>query len=115
MIQAVQPESSARGVAWDLGDLYKGVDDPQLGKDLEAALGRARTFEDTYRGKIGTEQGPEADLLLAAVRELESLSEQMERPAFSHWEAEGTLGQRIQGKRLVDLLQQLLKSLAGRC
>src|SRR5207248_8770931 len=82
MIQAVQPENSARGVAWDLGDLYKGVDDPRISKDLEAALGRARAFEETYRGKIGTEQGPEPDLLLTAVRELEHLSEQMDRPVI---------------------------------
>ncbi len=82
MIQAIQPESSARGVAWDLGDLYKGVDDPRISKDLEAALDRARAFEETYRGKIGTEPGPAPDLLLSAVHELESLSEQMDRPVI---------------------------------
>ncbi len=74
MIQAVQPESSAQGVAWDLGDLYKEVEDPQITKDLETALRRARAFEETYRGKVGTEQGPEPGLLLAAVSELEGLS-----------------------------------------
>src|SRR5262249_26610415 len=82
MIQAIQPESSARGIAWDLGDLYKGVDDPQINKDLEAALRRAQAFEEAYRGKIGTEHGPAPDLLLAAIRELESLSEQMDRPVI---------------------------------
>ena len=81
MIQAVQPQSSARGVAWDLGDLYQGVDDPRLTQDLESALGRARTFETAYRGKIDVEGGPSPATLLAALAELESLSEQMDRPA----------------------------------
>ena len=55
MIQAVQPQNSARGVAWNLGDLYQSVDDPRLTQDLESALGRARTFEAAYRGKIDVE------------------------------------------------------------
>ena len=38
-------------------------------------------FETAYRGKIATDGGPAPDLLLAALRELESLSEQMDRPA----------------------------------
>src|SRR5216684_1258574 len=31
----MQPSSSADGVVWDLNDLYRGVDDPQLGRDLD--------------------------------------------------------------------------------
>src|SRR5206468_7356655 len=42
---------------------------------------RAQRFESAYRGKIDTPSGPDAGLLLAAVRELESLFEQMDRPA----------------------------------
>jgi oligoendopeptidase F len=77
---ATRPTSSADGVAWDLSDLYKGVDDPRIDADLEQALGRAQRFEAAYRDKIDTPGGPTADFLLAAVRELESLSEQMDRP-----------------------------------
>jgi oligoendopeptidase F len=80
MIQAVQPTSSADGVAWDLNDLYCDLDDPQLGRDLETALQRARAFEATYRGKIDMQGGPPADVLRTALEELESLSEQMDRP-----------------------------------
>ena len=32
------PASSADGVAWDLGDLYAGLDDPRIDQDLQAAL-----------------------------------------------------------------------------
>jgi oligoendopeptidase F len=81
MIQAIRPTSSADGVAWDLHDLYQDIDDPQIGRDLETALKRAQAFEAAYRGKINVPGGPPPDLLLAALRELEDLSEQMDRPA----------------------------------
>jgi oligoendopeptidase F len=77
-----QPSSSANGVAWDLSDLYAGLDDPKIKSDLAAALERAQAFESAYRGKIQTDQGPPADLLLPAVKELEGLFEQMDRPAI---------------------------------
>src|SRR5438445_1282073 len=77
--------SSASGVAWNLKDLYDGVDDPQITRDLESALLRAQKFEKDYRGKIETADASAADMLRAAVTELESLSEQMDRPAvYAH-------------------------------
>src|SRR5262249_6595469 len=81
MIQAIQPASSADGVSWDLRDLYAGVDDPHITADLEGALQRAQAFETAYRGKINVPGGPAPDLLLTALRELEGLSEQMDKPA----------------------------------
>lgn len=80
MAEAERETSSADGVAWDLSDYYAAVDDPRIEADLAAALQRAQAFEATYRGKIDVEGGPSAELLLAAVSELESLSEQMDRP-----------------------------------
>jgi oligoendopeptidase F len=77
---AARPSSSADRVAWDLGDLYAGLDDPQIGRDLEAALGRARDFESAYRGRIDVPGGPAPELLAVALKELEGLSEQMDRP-----------------------------------
>jgi oligoendopeptidase F len=81
MNQALTPTSSADGVAWNLSDLYRGTDDPGLSRDLDAAQKRAESFEKAYRGKIQVDGGPPAGLLLQAVRELESLAEQMDRPA----------------------------------
>jgi oligoendopeptidase F len=75
-----QPTSSADGVAWDLSDLYGGPDDPRLADDLAAGLRRAEAFEAAYRGKIATDAGPPPELLLAALRELEGLAEQRDRP-----------------------------------
>jgi oligoendopeptidase F len=80
MTQAERQTSSADGVSWDLSDLYQGPDDPRIAQDLETALQRARAFESAYRGKIDVEGGPAPALLLTALNELESLSEQMDRP-----------------------------------
>jgi oligoendopeptidase F len=76
-----QPTSSADRVTWDLGDLYAGPDDPRLTQDLDTALRRAQQFESTYRGKIATEAGPSPELLVAALRELEGLAEQLDKPS----------------------------------
>src|SRR4051794_26534272 len=76
---APAPASSADGVAWNLGDLYAGVDDPKIEQDLQASLQRAQAFETTYRGKIHGESGPAPDFLAAALHELEGLSEQRDK------------------------------------
>src|SRR4051794_35133664 len=73
--------NSAAGIQWNLNDLYHGVDDPTLEKDLASALKRARAFEKKYRGKIQSLKPTQAKKLHAAVTELESLSEHMDRPA----------------------------------
>jgi oligoendopeptidase F len=78
---AAPPAGSAAGVTWDLSDLYAGPDEPRIAADLDAAHDRARAFEAHYRSRISTPGGPPAPLLLEAVRELESLSEQMDRSA----------------------------------
>src|SRR5262245_23089440 len=75
------PASSAAGIAWNLRDLYTGLDDPALDRDLQAALARAQAFEKAYRGKIATLAPDAADFLLKAVQELENLFEQMDKPA----------------------------------
>ena len=74
------PTNSAGGIQWDLGDLYKSIDDPALDKDLAKALRRAKAFEKKYRGKIQTLKATQAKTLLGAVKELESLNELMDRP-----------------------------------
>ncbi len=73
--------NSAAGVSWDLRDLYKDADDPAIERDLAAALALAKAFESAYRGKISALQPSQSDVVLTAVCELESLYEQMDRPA----------------------------------
>src|SRR5262249_34834648 len=76
------PTSSASGVQWDLKDLYRAVDDLAINTDLEHARQRAARFEETYRGTIATATGPSAQHLLKAMQQLESLSEQMDKPVI---------------------------------
>jgi oligoendopeptidase F len=80
MEQATKSHSSADGITWNLRDLYQGVDDPQIGQDLQKALERAQAFEAAYHGKIDVPGGPPVAMLAAAVAELESLSELMDKP-----------------------------------
>src|SRR5262245_9102520 len=70
--------TSAAGIAWDLRDLYAGLDDPAIEKDLDAAQARAAKFEKAYRGKIAA--APTPALLAKALTEVEDLSEQVLRP-----------------------------------
>jgi len=75
------PASTASGVSWDLRDLYQGVDDPGITRDLAAALTRAQAFEKTYRGKIAALDEQGAATLATAIQELESLYEFMDKSA----------------------------------
>ena len=52
------PASSADGVAWNLADLYSGLDDPRLDRDLDEALKRAEAFSTNCRGKVAVPGGP---------------------------------------------------------
>jgi oligoendopeptidase F len=82
MPEVREQTSSADGVAWNLNDLYRGVDDSAITSDLETAKQRAERFEARYRGEIQTDTGPQPELLLGALQELESLAEQMDRPVI---------------------------------
>jgi oligoendopeptidase F len=73
--------NTATGVTWDLGDLYKNLDDPALEQDLAKALKRAKAFEKKYRGRIEKVKATQSKILVRAIDELESLYEQMDRPA----------------------------------
>src|SRR5262245_52862332 len=42
----------ARGVRWDLSDLYAGPDDPRIEGDLATGLERAKRFAAAHRGRV---------------------------------------------------------------
>lgn len=70
--------SSATGVQWNLQDLYRSIDDPALQGDMDQARQRAKAFSEKYRGKINGKVT--AKVLADALKELESLSEQLDKP-----------------------------------
>lgn len=59
-------------VAWDLSDLFGGVDDPAIDKALDESLARAKTFAERYRGRIDSDDLT-ASTLLEAITELEDM------------------------------------------
>jgi oligoendopeptidase F len=71
-INESSPSSSADGVAWDLNDLYSGVDDSKIESDLDSAEARADEFAIRYRDALGSLSAAE---LAEAVSALEEISE----------------------------------------
>ncbi len=72
---------TAKGIAWDLSDLFSGVDDPLIVASLDAALAAAQAFGQRYRGQIHVEGGPAAAMVAAAVEEMETILERAARAA----------------------------------
>ena len=77
-------ENLARGIVWDLDDLYQGQDNPRLDQDLEAVREKAQKFVSSYKGKISGED-LKAHTLLSAIQEYESIHELGMKPyAFAY-------------------------------
>ncbi len=69
-------KSGAEGVTWDLSDLYSGLSDKRIERDLKNLIEKSASFEKTYRGKISS-SSVKPGTLYNAVKELESISEQI--------------------------------------
>ncbi|MFQ5706585.1 MAG: M3 family oligoendopeptidase [bacterium] len=69
----------AKGIVWNLQELYTSDADPQIGADIDSAIKHGEKFNDKYYGKIADESCP-LDRLLAALKDYESLLERIYRP-----------------------------------
>ena len=69
--------SSARGITWNLNDLYAGVDDPQIDTDMGALIARCTAFSEKYRSLFGDSLSAQA--LREALEEYEQIAEMMSR------------------------------------
>jgi oligoendopeptidase F len=56
---------------WDLNDLYRGPDSPELKSDLDLSVAAARSFQDDYRGKLAQLSGDELGAATARYEKLE--------------------------------------------
>ena len=63
-------------MAWDLSDLYAGVDDPKLDEDMARSRDETRAYMERYRGRMG---GLDAAGLAQAMRELDELEAERTR------------------------------------
>lgn len=64
------PASSAKGICWNLDDLYQGLKDPTIKADQQSVLRDAKAFDEAYRGRVG-DLTPEA--LKEALARMEGL------------------------------------------
>src|SRR5215212_3427735 len=65
---AAKPRSSGLGrlPEWNLGDLYAGIDDPNVKRDLDRADAYSIAFEQDFKGKLAAmAEGPDAGPALA--------------------------------------------------
>ncbi|MGO9045899.1 MAG: M3 family oligoendopeptidase [Xanthobacteraceae bacterium] len=64
---------------WNLADLYSGLDDPAIKRDLDRIDAECRRFEEAYKGKLAElAQSPEAGSALAeAVRSYEAIDDDL--------------------------------------
>jgi oligoendopeptidase F len=82
--RAVKSASSARLGSlpeWNLADLYGGIDDPQVKRDLDRADAESFAFEQAYKGKLAAladESAPGAGLV-EAVKRYEALDDLLGR------------------------------------
>jgi len=69
-------KSGAEGIRWDLSDLYSGLKDKKIQRDINDLFKKSEAFEKKYRGKINsTKLTPR--VLQNAVQELEYISEKI--------------------------------------
>ncbi len=81
-MSAKNDHTGAEEIFWDLSDLYRGVDDPQIEKDIAATDARAVEFAERYRGHVA---GLSAEALYEAVSAYENLAESAHKLAsFAH-------------------------------
>jgi oligoendopeptidase F len=74
-------KAQSRLPVWNLDDLYSGLDDPAIDRDLDQVDGECAAFEEAYKGKLATlvaAAGGGASLA-AAVRRYEALDDLMGR------------------------------------
>ena len=79
-----ESKNMAKGIAWNLDDLYQGQGHPRLDQDLAAAREKAQAFVSLYKGKI-CDENLEAQTLLSAIKAYESIHELGMKPyAFAY-------------------------------
>jgi oligoendopeptidase F len=105
--------AGAEEVLWNLGDLYSGVDDPQLDRDLSESTKKAEDFASSYRGRIGQLEPGELAGAIEQYERILELSGKAGTFTYLHWStntedpARGALLQRLQ-EHSSRLQQQLL-------
>jgi oligoendopeptidase F len=64
---------------WNLGDLYSGLDDPAIKRDLDRIDAQCADFEAAYKGKLSSLAAAGGAMLAEAVRRYEAIDDLMGR------------------------------------
>ena len=104
--------TGAETVAWELGELYTGVDDPAIERDLQRAHQLADQIAETYKGKVGSLAAPQLAGMIALYEQIEEIGHRLGMYAQMLWstntedQARGALVARIteEGSRLAQKL-----------
>ena len=75
----------AEGILWDLSDLYSGVDDPGIDRDLDKADIEAKALAERSRGRIGELDPGGMDELLKAYEAVLDTAWKPRIFAYLHW------------------------------
>jgi oligoendopeptidase F len=81
-VKAKAPRSGLGGLPeWNLADLYSGLDDPAIKRDLDRADADCVTFEEAYKGKLAEMAASDGGgaALAAAVKQYEAIDDLMGR------------------------------------
>ncbi|MFZ2486615.1 MAG: M3 family oligoendopeptidase [Anaerolineae bacterium] len=105
--------TGAEGVAWNLADLYAGMDDPAINRDLDACDAEAAALGEMYRGRVADLSAAELAALLTRYEMLVELAGKLGSFAGLNWTqntedpARGALMQRV-SERSARVSQQLV-------
>src|SRR5262249_44786132 len=81
--RSVARRASRLGVLpeWNLADLYAGIDDPRVKRDLDRGAAESLAFEEAFKGKLAAlvERGDAGTQLAAAVKRYEALDDLLGR------------------------------------
>ncbi len=78
-LNETEQSSSAAHIAWNLDDLFTGIDDSRIEQTLQSSKSRADQFQQDYQGKINSPDLTAATLA-AALRDLEIISLESAKP-----------------------------------
>src|SRR5882757_6454622 len=104
---STQTLTGAEAVAWELGDLYAGPDDPRLDTDISQALADAKAFRERYHGHVAELDAPGLAAAVAELERIQSVFVRAESFAFLSFStdtadpARGALLQRVEERSTV--------------
>ncbi len=85
MSNQTRPLTGAEEATWDLSDLYAGMNDPAIERDLDIADAMAGELAQTYRGRIAELDGEGMRKLLETYEHAYELSRKVGSYAYLNW------------------------------